>query len=363
MGKILLLANNDVGLYRFRKEFIQELIKHKNEVYISLPNGEMVSLLINMGCKYIEAKIDRRGINPIKDLKLFFYYIKVIKRNKPDMVITYTIKPNIYGGLASRFCKVSYAMNITGLGSAFQKQNVFKNLIIKLYKSSCKKVIKVFFENEGNQQVFINNKIICKDKTCILNGAGVNLDEYKLSEYPREKQINFLFIGRIMKEKGVNELFEAAKRIKREYDNVTFDILGPMEEKYEGIVKELSDKKIIKYHGFQRDVKPFIIEAHCFILPSYHEGMANTLLECGAMGRPLITSNVPGCKEAVIDKRSGFLIKAMDEEDLYKKIKTFIDLPYDMKKSMGITSYNYICNNFNKSKVVDITLSELGLNN
>lgn len=362
MGKILILANNDIGLYKFRKEFIQELIKYKNQVYISLPNGEMISLLVNMGCRYIETKIDRRGINPVIDLKLFFHYIKIIKKNKPDMVITYTVKPNIYGGLASRFCKVSYALNITGLGSAFQGQNLLKNLIIKLYKSACKRVVKVFFENKENQRVFIYNKIVCEDKTCTLNGAGVNLNEYELSDYPGEEQIHFLFIGRIMKEKGVNELFEAAKGIKKEYNNVIFDVLGPMEEKYEDIIKELSDMKIIKYHGFQNDVRPFIMNAHCFLLPSYHEGMANTLLECGAMGRPLITSNISGCKETVMDKKSGFLVKVMDAEDLYKKIKIFIELPYDIKRNMGIISHNYICDNFNKSKIVETTLSEMNLN-
>jgi galacturonosyltransferase len=362
MSKILVLANNDVGLYKFRKELLIELINTGNKVYISLPYGEYIENLKELGCIFIDTDIDRRGINPITDLKLFIKYLFIIKKFKPDLVITYTIKPNIYGGIVSRICNINYAINITGLGTAFQRRNLLRKVIILLYKMSCKKSISVFFENEENREVFLSHKIVSKNRTHKLNGAGVNLAEYSFCDYPDDgKEIRFLFIGRIMREKGVDELFETAGRLKKEYDNITFDILGLMEDNYEDVVEELSNQEIINYHSFQKDIRPFVINAHCFILPSYHEGMANTLLECGAMGRPLITSNIPGCREAVINEKSGYLIKIMDSEDLYDKVRMFIEQPYEVKKNMGIQSYIHICNIFDKKKVIENTLSELGI--
>ena len=169
-----------------------------------------------------------------------------------------------------------------------------------------------------------------RDKTCKLNGAGVNLEDYPLMEYPDENQdIRFLFIGRIMKEKGIDELLEAAGRIKKDYPAVQFDIVGPMEDNYKETIDEYVNNGVINYYGFQSDVKPFIKQCHCFILPSYHEGMANTLLESASMGRPLITSNINGCKEAI--NNNGYLVKVKDSNDLYLKIKEFVELDYQDK--------------------------------
>lgn len=359
MGKILILANNDVGLYKFRKEFIQELINQGNTVFISLPNGEFVQPLIDMGCTFIETKVDRRGINPFTDLKLLIEYKKILKRINPDMVITYTIKPNIYGGLVCKIMKIPYAINITGLGTAFQNNGFLKKFIVFLYRLSCNKAKVVFFENEENKQVFIDNYIVKNENTCRLNGAGVNLGEYQFREYPTDDKIRFLFIGRVMKEKGVDELFEVVQRIKNEYDNVIFDIIGPFEDDYKRIIAEMQQKDFIQYHGFQSDVKPFIEKACCLILPSYHEGMANTLLEAGAMGRPLITTNISGCKEAVVDGQSGFLVRVGDSGDLYNKMLKFIELDFNSRKCMGLKSYQHISNRFDKKEVVDMVVKRL----
>ena len=216
--KILILANLDVGLYKFRKALIKELIDQGNEVYISLPKGMLVQNLKEMGCHFIETPVDRRGINPATDLKLMMRYFNILGKIKPDLVITYTIKPNIYGGIAARFKRIPYAVNITGLGTAFQNENMIKKLVVFLYKLSCKKAKTIFFENEGNKQVFIENNIIKESRSCTLPGAGIDLDEYKMTPYPEEsRNIRFLFIGRVMKEKGVEELFKAAKNIKKIY--------------------------------------------------------------------------------------------------------------------------------------------------
>ena len=357
MKKILILANNDVGLYKFRKELIQELLK-KYEVYISLPNGEFIPELIKMGCHFIDTPVDRRGMNPFTDLSLLKRYFSMIKRLKPHLVVTYTIKPNVYGGFASRVLHIDYAMNVTGLGTAFQSENLTKKLACFLYKIACKKAKIVFFENKGNKEVFIKNHLINEEQSYVLHGAGVNLDEYPMTPYPKDqKLIRFLFIGRVMKEKGIDELLEAATKIKKEYPNVEFDIVGPMEDDYKNILETMVHQHTIHYYGLQTDVKPFIKQCHCFVLPSYHEGMANTLLESASMGRPLITSNIHGCKEAIHE--NGYLCKVQDSQDLYCQLKKFIELDYQSKIKMGLESRKHMEDVFDKNKIVSQTIKHL----
>lgn len=357
MKKILILANNDIGLYKFRKELIQALIEQGDKVYISLPYGKLVEPLKEMGCEFIDTPVDRRGINPITDFKLLLAYKKIVKKVEPDLILTYTIKPNIYGGLISRLKKVPYIVNITGLGTAFQGNGILKKVIVALYKVALGRVKNVLFENEGNKQVFIENHIIKEETAVVMNGAGVNLEEYPFKPMPEEGPIRFLFIGRVMKEKGVDELFEAAKRIKKEYDNVEFDVVGPFEDDYEKVVKELQAEGTINYYGYQEDVRPFIAKCHCFVLPSYHEGMANTLLEAAAMGRPLITSNIHGCKEAVKD--NGHVIDIANSKSLYKQLTYFLELDSNTRRAMGNKSREHMKIKFDKVKVVNMTIKEM----
>lgn len=363
--KILVLANNDTGLYKFRKELLQELINQNNEVSISLPNGEFIQPLIEIGCKFYDTPIDRRGMDPFKDLGLLIKYLKLTKLIKPDLVITYTIKPNIYGGIVCAFKNITYAINITGLGTSFQKENFVKKIVTKLYRIACRKAKVVFFENEENQKLFIKYKIIERSKTVKLNGAGVNLEEYPFTEYPEDDgSTRFLFIGRIMKEKGIDELLEAAERIKAEYPSVFFDLVGPMEDEYEKEIKDLQDKGIIRYHGYQNDVRPFIANCHCFVLPSYHEGMANTLLEAGAMGRPLITSDIAGCIESVLVAYNGFLVESRNATSLRTILSDFIMIDYKSRLELSRNSRLHISRTFSRELIVGITLVylERGIN-
>lgn len=357
--KVLVVANFDVGLYKFRKELLQEILNIGHEVYISLPNGDLVQPLVDMGCQFIETELDRRGMNPVTDLKLIGKYRKILNQVKPDLVITYTIKPNIYMGMLCKNRSIPYVINITGLGTAFQSHGVMLKVFVEMYKLACKKAQTVIFENCENMQIFKDYGIV-KEQQCLLNnGAGVNLEEYPYTAYPNDEQIRFLFVGRVMQEKGIDELFEAARRIKKEYDNVYFDIVGPYEDDYKDVTEQLVNDGVIEYHGFQEDVKPFIEKAHCFVLPSWHEGMANTNLECGAMGRPIITSNIHGCLEAIEDGKTGFLAKPKNADDLYDKMKKFIDLPYDKKIEMGQASHNHIAENFDKKDVVSKTIERI----
>lgn len=357
---ILILANNDVGLYKFRKELIQELIRQGNQVIVSVPNGDLIANIRKLGVKVILTDVDRRGINPMTDLKLLMRYFRMEITLKPDLIVTYTIKPNIYGGIVSRIFRIPYAENITGLGTTFQKENFVKKLVCLLYKISTKRAKVVFFENEENKRVFLDHHLIREEQAYKLNGAGVNLEEYPYTEYPDETEpIRFLFIGRVMKEKGIDELFIAAKKIKKEYPNVLFDIVGPMEDEYGSVIERLEKDGIITYYGYQKDVKPFIARCHCFVLPSWHEGMANTNLESASMGRPVITSNIYGCLEAVIDQKSGYLVKSRNSDDLYNAIKRFVGLSYEEKKNMGQVGRKNMETHFNKKIVVQKTIMKL----
>lgn len=360
MNKILILANSSSGLYNFRRDLIQKLIADSFSISACNPENDKSAELSEIGCKCINTEMDRRGINPIRDFKLLLRYKRIIKAEKPDLVITYTIKPNIYGGLVCRIKRVPYAANITGLGTAFENDGFLKKIVIVLYKAALKKAKVVFFENAENRKIFVDLGITKENRTKVLNGAGVNLDHFKYIDYPEQDYpFNFLFVGRIMKEKGVDELFFAMKRLVAEGNQVRLIVLGRYEEGYEIQVEQFQKDGWLEYCGYQPDVRPFIAKSHCFVLPSYHEGMANTNLECAASGRPLITSDIPGCKEAVIDGASGFLCEVKNADDLYEKMKQFIALSQEERVQMGLTGRKHMEDVFDKKKVVAETVSSL----
>lgn len=357
---ILVLANNDVGLYKFRKALLEELIRQGHEVVISLPDGDMIPELEKLGCKFVDTALERRGMNPVRDLSLYRQYRKILKETKPDLVISYTIKPNIYGGLACRMAKIPFAANITGLGSAIEGGGFLQKLIYTMYRTGLAKAKVVFFENEGNRDVLVHAAVVKKEKTQVLHGAGIDTQEYPMRPYPQEGAVHFLFVGRIMREKGVDELFEAAKRLKREYgDAMVLDVVGMFEESYQQQIEQLQNDGIIVFHGFQQDVLPFYEKAHCIVLPSYHEGMSNVLLEAASCGRPLITSSIHGCMEAVEDGVSGFLCEPKKAEPLYGAMKRFMELPPEEKARFGLAGRERMVALFDKKQVVAETMKGL----
>lgn len=358
---ILVLANNDVGLYQFRKELLSTLLANGHKVTISLPCGDLVPSLEALGCSFIDTPVDRRGVNPITDLKLFFRYVSILRKEKPDLVICYTVKPNVYGGMACRILGVPYAINITGLGTAFQKQGLLRTLVKTLYKAAIKKNATVFFENSSNLQTLLDEKIVNAGQCVLLNGAGVNLEHYYLTPYPTDGAVRFLFIGRVMQEKGVCELFSAMERLHRDGFDCTLDMLGYCEEDLTARIEKYTQDGWLRYHGQQADVRPFIEKAHCFVLPSWHEGMANTNLENAAMGRPLITSDIPGCREAVIPGTSGLLCLPQDAENLYATMKLFLSCSYEERSAMGQAGRKHMEQNFDKKLIVAQTVKGLGL--
>ena len=357
--KILILANNSGGLYDFRHELIKKL-GQKYIIVASTPFDTQVDKLLSSGCRLIRTEFDSRSINPFNDIKLLFTYLKILRNVNPAFVITYTIKPNIYGSLACRILKIPYAVNITGLGSAFEGK--VKSVVTRIYRIALKKARAVLFENSENRALFVNEKIIKADKACLMHGAGVNLETFTPIPYPEDDSVfRFLFIGRIMAEKGMSELLAAMRRLRSEGVDCTLEVLGRYCEDYKEKIEDAVKEGWLHFHGYQIDVRPYIKESHCFVLPSWHEGMANTNLECAACGRPVITSNIAGCREAVIDGVSGFLCEVKNEESLYMKMKKMTALDTADREKMGLAGCEHMKNVFDKRKVVEETIKAFGL--
>ena len=357
--QIAILANHSGGLYDFRKDLIAELKKHAN-VTVAVPHNDRWEELHKLADEVIELPVDRRGMNPIHDSKLFRQYRAMLKEVKPDLVLTYTIKPNIYGGLACRMAHIPYAVNITGLGSAIENGGWLKRFVLALCKPALKSARVVFFENAGNRDTLAATGVVPKGRDVVLNGAGVNLEDYPYQSYPQEGTVRFLFVGRVMHEKGVDELFAAAKRMKQEYgDGVEFHIVGSFEEEYKPLMDKLEQAGAVKYHGYQSDMKRFYAMASCVVLPSYHEGMSNVLLEGAATGRALITSDIPGCREAVEDGVSGYLCPTKDVDALCDAMRRFAELPENRQAEMGRCGRTRMEQKFSKTAVVAETIKHL----
>lgn len=354
-NKILILANNDVGLFNFRYELIDRLLNSDYEVHISLPYGPKVDKLKSIGCIYHETNMDRHGKNPYNEIKLYRIYKKIIKNVAPNCVLSYTIKPNIYGAIAANKLDIPFIANVTGLGTALENNNILQKIIITMYRYAFRNVEKIFFQNTSNKKFFVENKIINSGYDN-LPGSGVNIEKFQLKDYPDDKgNLKFLTIGRIMKNKGIDELLDAAVELKKKYnDAISFYLVGDFDDQsYRQRIDKLVEEDVINYLGFRNDIDSLIDNSHCIIHPSYHEGLSNVLLEAGASGRPVIASDIPGCRETFIDGVSGLAVKVKDSNDLISKIEQFINLPYDTKKRMGKANREHVVKNFDRKIVVE----------
>lgn len=360
MKKVLMLGNHEIVIYNFRKELIERMIEEGYEVYLALPYGPKVELLKEMGCKFIDTPINRRNTNPLEDLKLFFKYMKVLREVKPDVVLTYTVKPNVYGGIACRLKKIPYICNVTGLGSGYLNGGIVQKVVQTLSKLAFKKANKVFFQNTADRDLLVEQNVVGNNYD-LLPGSGVNLKTYKVLPYPPEDQpINFNFVARVMKDKGIDEYLDAAKIIKEKYPDVIFNVIGMIDQPYyEEILKKYEEDGIIKYHGFQIDMMPFIEKCNCMINPSYTEGMSNVLLENAACGRPLIASDIPGCKEIIEQGKNGYKFKVKEIDDLAEKIELFINTSYKNKIQLGLYGRGKVEKEFDREIVVKSYLKEI----
>ena len=359
---ILILTNNIAGLLFFRKEVVKALVDVGYDIYISGPDkGEWLQQVEDLGGHVVTTPFNLRGMNPFADLKLMMAYCKLIRRLHPMAVLTYTIKPNIYGGMACRLCRVSQLANVTGLGDAIENGGWLQKLTIMLYKVGISKAKRVFFQNRTNKEIFDQLGIV-KEHAILLPGSGVNLQHHILQPYPEDEgKIRFLFIGRMLKDKGVEEYLEAARRIKVKYPQTEFQTLVWRNKLglYADVLHQMVSEGVIQHLGSTLDVRPYIAAVECTVMPSYHEGMSNVNLESAACGRPVITTDVPGCRETVEHGKTGLLAQVRNVDSLVAAMERFIQMPYKEKVLMGLAARRKVEQEFSRQKVVDAYMREI----
>lgn len=353
--KILILANSSGGLYDFRNELVLKLLE-EYQVTVSLPDEVRTKELSEEGCKVVHTSINRRGMNPIEDIKLLHSYRELIKQEKPNLVLTYTIKPNIYGGICCRYMKIPYISTVTGLGSTFQKKGILLNVIIKMYRMGLKKAECIFFQNEENKEIFDKYSIKGK-RNQLVRGSGVNLERHTYEVYPTGNDIRLLYVGRMMREKGIEELLVAAKELHSE--NVTFELLGYCDEDYQERLNDEENSGVIRQLGFDPDVHKYIKQCSALILPTYHEGMSNVLMEASATGRPVIASNISGCREIFEEGVTGFGCEPQSSDDLVRAIKKLLMVSVEERAKMGKNARAKMEREFDRNKVVGVYIKEI----
>jgi glycosyltransferase involved in cell wall biosynthesis len=331
------------------------------EVYAVAPYDEF-SENLKKEFKYYEIKnLDRKGINPFKDLKLLKEYIDIYRKIKPDLVINFTIKPNIYSSIACGMLKIKSISVITGLGYVFVKGGVLEKIVSTLYKTVFKFNEKIIFQNEDDQKIFINKGIITQPKSFLIKSSGINTtyfspDFCKSIEKEKNKFI-FLLIARLLWDKGIGEFVETGKRIKEKYPYTEFWLLGALDRGNpssisEEKIREWERENIIKYLGETNDVRPYICQANCIVLPSYREGVPRSLIEAMAMEKPIITTDAPGCKDVIIDNVNGFMIKAKDSISLYNAMEKMISLNTEERLKMGQEGRKLVLKEFDEKIII-----------
>lgn len=358
MKRILILANHEMVIYGLRKELVRELLEEGYEVTLAAPYGSRIQEMVQWGCHFVECRVDRHGMNIARDVTLLLRYFKLIEKVRPCVVLTYTIKPNIYGGIAAMMSQTPYMPNITGLGTAIERKGVLKILTAGLYKASLRQAAVIFVQNSENKAFFSKSGIRYR-RFVLLPGSGVNLEEFRLLPYPDSGPTGFAFIARLMREKGIEEFIHAAEYMRKRYPDTRFHICGFCEEAYETRMREKEENGILIYHGMVDDIRTVLKEVSCVVLPSYHEGMSNALLEAAACGRPLIATDIPGCREIVDSGVNGFLVERASEGSLVKAMEDFYRMDWEARRRMGLASREKVEREFDRKEVIKAYMEEI----
>lgn len=361
MAKIILISSKDNNFYNFRSELILKLNEIGHEVILVCPQGEKIKYFTDRGCRFIALDMDRRGMNYFKDFKLIVGYYQIFKKEKPDIVLTYTGKSSAYGGIVCSLLKIPYIINNAGLIDTRFYSRYLEIVLNTLYRLGFKKASCMMYQNTQERDFLngiLHHKVYYRD----IPGSGVNLTQFQYAEYPKDDSvIVFNYVARIVEIKGITEYLDCAERIKEKYPNTRFVIYGDYddEEKYRIRIEELQQKGIVEYGGVKLDMKPYIKAAHAVIHPSYYEGMTNVVLEHSAMGRPCIGSDIPGVKDGITEGVTGYTFPVKNVDALTAVVERFILLSHEQKAEMGRAARKKMEQNFDRNIVTNIYLEEI----
>lgn len=367
--KIMIALNAAWNLANFRIDLIRALAAEGYEVVAVAPPDEHVPRLALSGCRYVPLPMDNKGTHPGRDLLLLWRFYRLLRRERPAVLLTYTIKPNIYGSLAAHALGIPVINNVTGLGATFMRETWLTRVVRGLYKLALSHSTRVFFQNEDDRSLFVNGGLVAAKVTDRVPGSGVNLQWFSimavdsvpfnssLEDGKEAERIRFLLIARMLWDKGVGEYVEAARQIRQRHSEAEFNLLGFLEVQNPAAIsrrqmQDWVDEGVVNYLGVTDDVRPHIAAADCVVLPSYREGTPRTLLEAAAMGRPIITTDAVGCREVVDDGVNGLLCHPRNAADLIEKLTHMMSLSPEARANMGFRGRGKMEREFDERIVV-----------
>ncbi len=362
--KVAIVLNTSWNIYNFRKGLVEALIHNGHEVVTIAPHDSYSSKLTDLGCTHYNVRMDSRGVNPVKDLLLIAELFVKYKRINPDVILHYTIKPNIYGTIAASLLKIPVINNVCGLGTVFLDKNFASYIAIKLYRFAFQFPKKIFFQNSDDLTLFRRKKIVNEEVCDIVPGSGINLEQFKPFNKKKKGKFTFLLISRLIYDKGIIEYIDAIKELKEKGVNAKFQILGAIDEEHRRgiprkIIESWIDNGMIEYLGTTNDVRLAISDSDCVVLPSYREGTPKTLLEAASMAKPLVATNVPGCSNVVENKVNGFLCKLKDSKDLALQMEKMVNLPKEELDNLGKNSRIKVQQEFDEKLVINAYLNSI----
>lgn len=358
MNSVFLISPILDNLTLFRRELILTLAEKGYDVTLLCSYQQEYEEFSRVGVKYINVDIDRRGTNPLSEFKLLSTYYRILKIRRPDIVLTYTSKCSVYGGIACRCLSIPYIINNSGLFDPKRIGKLFGAFLNILHRAGYSKTSCMMYQNSTEME-FFQRIFWRKVPFRLLPGSGVNLEIFQVLPYPQGDSCIFLMICRIQKEKGIEEYLHAATTLKSSYPKSQFWVLGGFDEDYHEQIDILVKDGVLSYFEPVKDVRPFIEKAHCIVNPSYHEGMSNVLLEASASGRPAIASDCPGCNNIIKNELSGYLAKVADADDLTAQMEKFINLPLSDRIKMGLAGRKIVEEKFDRRIVVNAYLEEI----
>ena len=338
---ILMTVNTAWNIWNFRRPLVEALIADGHHVTVLAPHDESVAALEELGCRFLQLDMSVKGLNPLQDLALMRRFKRIFRTEQPDAILSYTIKNNIFGAMAAHALNIPFFPNVSGLGTAFLSGGTLQTVAEGLYRRAFAHLPRVFFQNEDDRDLFVKRKLVAPRQAHVLPGSGIDLERFPLTDYPQQREAPvFLMIGRLLRDKGVLEYVEAARQVKSDHPKTRFQLLGAVDAANRtaidaATVRSWEEEGVIEYLGTADDVRPHIAAAHCAVLPSYREGAPRTLIEAAAMARPLIATDVPGCRDVVVDNVNGYLCKVRDSASLAETFEKFLALPLASKAEMG----------------------------